>query len=255
MTVAPSIEVLERAYLSTWCALETEVTDGCVFAANSGYTGRGNSVTVVDTAWLDAPAARISKLIDRAEDWYASRSMPPTFRLSPLGEGFRSILAGRGYEPWNAQSDVLTTVLHRQGSDVGRNDTAVSIEMTSRVDDAWFDIIERSAQERDIAAQMFAKVTGPSAFARAFLEGGPVATGQVMLAGEVAMIYGMFTTEAARGHGVAAGVVDALHDWAATNGATTAALQVMTTNATAQRLYARSGYELVYRYDYLRSGE
>ncbi len=77
-----------------------------------------------------------------------------------------------------------------------------------------------------------------------------VAAGQVVIDGDVAGIYDVFTTEAARGRGHAERLCRQLLAWSAQRGARIGYLQVDAANEAARRIYRRLGFADAYTYYY-----
>lgn len=76
------------------------------------------------------------------------------------------------------------------------------------------------------------------------------------LGGEVADVMTIAVDPAARGHGVGAALIEALHARALGSGATGVMLEVRADNEPARQLYGTRGYELVHtRRGYYRTAE
>ena len=80
--------------------------------------------------------------------------------------------------------------------------------------------------------------------------GVPVAGGQVAIEDDLAGLYDIFTTESARGQGLARTLCRHLLDVAASVGVRTAYLQVEASNDPARRVYRRLGFADGYAYHY-----
>lgn len=76
------------------------------------------------------------------------------------------------------------------------------------------------------------------------------ALGQIVVEGDIAGLFDIFTPPAQRGQGQALRLCAALLREARSQGAYQAYLQVGTDNAVAKRLYTRLGFEFAYRYHY-----
>lgn len=89
---------LERLMADGWRAIEEEWIGDWLLRASSGFTGRGNSVLPLGDPDMDPERA-----VNRSEEWYAIRRLPPRFHVDlppshdarddPLG----SSLLARGY--------------------------------------------------------------------------------------------------------------------------------------------------------------
>lgn len=80
--------------------------------------------------------------------------------------------------------------------------------------------------------------------------GTPVAGGQVVLEGELAGLYDIFSAAAMRGRGLARALCRRLLQLAAAEGGRVAYLQVEADNAPARGVYARLGFADAYAYHY-----
>jgi GNAT superfamily N-acetyltransferase len=82
------------------------------------------------------------------------------------------------------------------------------------------------------------------------VHGEPVACGQFAIEGRLAGLYDVFTTQAARGRGLAGVLCRHLLEQARTRGATHAYLQVEADNHAALAVYRRLGFVDGYGYHY-----
>ena len=80
--------------------------------------------------------------------------------------------------------------------------------------------------------------------------GTPVAGGQVVVEADLAGLYDVFSSEAARGRGLARALCRRLLQLATAEGARIAYLQVEASNAAARRVYERLGFADAYAYHY-----
>jgi GNAT superfamily N-acetyltransferase len=78
----------------------------------------------------------------------------------------------------------------------------------------------------------------------------PIAGGQVVVEGELAGLYDIFSVEAMRGRGLARALCRQLLRLAVADGARVAYLQVESSNAPARRIYERLGFADAYAYHY-----
>ncbi len=108
-----------------------------------------------------------------------------------------------------------------------------------------------TAEERQAHADRIALSPVPHRGVLAFDdEGETVGAGQVVVEGELAGLYDVFTTERHRGRGVAEAVCRHLLEMATMAGATVAYLQVDAANDAARSIYRRLGFVDGYSYHY-----
>ena len=89
-------------------------------------------------------------------------------------------------------------------------------------------------------------------YASVYRDGQSLAAGTASLSQGWASIHGMRTVPSARGQGLASQILRGLAGVAAQRGVDRVFLQVEEDNAAAQALYARAGFQTVWRYHYWR---
>ena len=231
-------------------AAVTEYLDGWRLRFNYGVKRRPNSVLAAECGVLN-----LETKVTHAEAFYAAHGLKARFQLSPasLPEGLDAFLTARGY---------------------GRVPEAVSVQVASLEVSAWahpeaeVKLLESPSETflnlycdteglsgRRAAAftEMLSRLPGKAAFALVYFEGRPAATGVGVVHGRMLGLFNIATASSARRQGLASAAVTALLEWAHTQSAETAYLQVSEHNTGAQAVYERFGFRTLYPYYYLEA--
>lgn len=257
-----SIRAMERAAARAWPALETVDIDGWTWRCSGGGTRRANSVLPLDfhagatpgnyagdTPGKHAGATpeNVDRALDAVETRYRARGLKSYFQVSAIAQpsDLDARLAARGYifeEPCRLMARRLEPM-----------PMPAHVEVAPAPSDAWLAIYGAELDASRLAAvpDVLARVPAPRAFFLVHRGGEALATALCVVSPDgVAIIECVATRTDRRRAGAAATVMDGLESWAATNGATVAALQVVETNSAARALYAARGYRDVGRYHY-----
>lgn len=242
---APSAFEVDRATIVTWPAAETEERDGWYLLADTGVTGR------VNAAWpLTWRGADVERAIDDVEKWYAARNLPPRFKLTDDATAPADIaerLAKRGY------AKVSPTLVMRANLSAAPK-FHNGVEIASAPPPAFHEALIASAVSAEDLAErrgIAQRAPQPAAFASRTIDGGVAAVGVCVVTANLAGIYLMRTSPAARRRGHALHILRALLDWAAVmHDANYAFLQVDIHNTPAITLYEREGFERLATYHY-----
>jgi GNAT superfamily N-acetyltransferase len=105
-------------------------------------------------------------------------------------------------------------------------------------------------EHRDTMRRMLASIAGPAGFAFVEEAGQPMAMAIGAVQGDHMGLFDVLVMPHARRRGLARKVTESLYAWAWSNGARSAYLQVVATNAAAMPLYAAQGFRTVYDYEY-----
>lgn len=235
---------IERATIETWPAAVTEDRDGWLLLAAGGVTGRVNACWPLEWRGGDIEAA-----IDGVEHWYADRAMAPRFKLTDgaiAPPDLPERLAQRGYEAVSPTL-VMTRALAPQHYEA----VALATDMPATFDQA---LKESTPNADDLAERRAIAHRLPPARAFALRMDGEraLAIGASAIAGSLAGVFLMRTVPEARRQGHALHVLRALLNWAHTQGAAHAFLQVEASNAAAVALYEREGFTALTTYRYWR---
>jgi ribosomal protein S18 acetylase RimI-like enzyme len=191
----------------------------------------------------DASPDELLRRIVLAEDFYARRGTTARFQISPpaCSDRLDSLLAGRGYRSHDSISIQVAST-----ADVVEHSPAGSLRV--RTDDcptqAWFDLWHSVNGHGDPRPEweMLLRVDLPSVYACALIDEDVVAVGRAVADSGWVGVFNMATSPGARGKGAARTVLAGLAEWSQAPGAERMYLQVESENATALRLYERSGF-------------
>lgn len=233
---------IERAAIHAWPAAETRDICGWLWRYSGGGSQRANSISALAFSGVDADAA-----ISEAEELYFTRNAPSRFQVGEQLVGPADLdhrLERRGYR----LHEPVTTLAQRIGAGTFPQGT----EIADRPGDGWMDVYlaNVSPDRRAAAPGILASVPTPRAFLSIEVGGQVVSTALAVQCGTVVIAECIGTRAEARRTGAASKVMAALEAWGFERGATIAALQAVTTNLPAQRLYAALGYNKVNGYHY-----
>lgn len=238
----PDAATLDRLADRGWPALEREPLGAWTLRASSGVTNRANSVLTA------GPVTDPGAAVDAAERWYAARSLPAVFQVSPASpSGLGALLAARGYRE-HSETDVLVTERAELPS-VDAHGIRIDHEPAEAWIDTWWSVDGRGGEaERAVAARI---LTGGSAlYASAGDPSSPDAVARLALVGEWGGLYAVATRPEARRRGLACALAAALAAAAGTRGVERLWLQVLAENAPAHALYASLGFRPASWYSY-----
>ena len=274
------VEHAEQRAVASWPPLESDRLGEWLLRASAGFSARANSALLLGDPGLPLDAA-----LAEVRRYYASRGLP-TWVQVVTGSTERERLDAAGWvsaRPGEADTAFLLAgvgrvlrLLRRSRSVAGRAADSLVTDplVTGRVTPDWLAGDPRALAHCDAALGVlegpeevaFARIPDPSP---AGSVAGPAAAaggaalsrhGADTAAGPGADTWadtwvGITDVRVAPEHrrrGLASAVLEALLDWAAERGATTAYLQVREDNAAAMELYGRLGFEHHHSYAYLR---
>ena len=246
MSTKPLPHHIEEISLNAWPAMHTVLYDGWVLRVANGYTKRANSVTALYPGTLDLTAK-----IDYCERFYRRQKLPPIFRLTDFAQppDLDKALAARGYQRIDA-----TRVLYLDLSWSGAMASSRAYMLPDRSGLAsWlgsFHHMNKHRADESTHRRLLDLVIGEKCPMVLMVEDGVVACGLGILTGDVYGIFDVVTDREHRRQGYALELMEALLDWGINARANHAYLQVMVDNEPAQRLYARLGFQELYRYWY-----
>jgi ribosomal protein S18 acetylase RimI-like enzyme len=236
----PPISILETLALRAMPALETQVLDGWLLRASSGYSKRANSVNCLKPA-----KTGLAERIKAAERFYATRNLPVIFRLTPICEpGLETDLIARGYELVGA-TDVLTLALDPQP--MIKN----AVEIDAIATDNWITLFARTHDLNDHDTKILSTILSSIAPRSAFARIGGQALGRAVFEAGYVGLFSLATLPNCRRQGLARAISQALLDWGSDQGAHHAYLQVEQDNDGAKNLYHALGFKHAYSYHYL----
>lgn len=238
----------EGAGFKAWPGIEVEWDGAWVRRAANGYTKRANSLQCFDPDDGADPSARLKA----ARAWFIARDLQPVIRTTPLASP--ALNAALDAEGWDS-------IGHSHLFAMPLADVAPDPEgRTLSVRDPAFLAAQQALQGYDEATQarlraLLAVMTVPAAGILLYRQGQPVATGLVAIADGIVVTGNVVTDPARRREGLGGAMMRTGHHWAASQGATVAALNVEADNSAGQALYRSLGYARQYDYHYRIPGE
>lgn len=235
------IASLEQRGFNAWPARSTLLVDGWVCRLNGGFTKRANSVNAA------VPGATLETVRETAEALYRRNGLPCVFRLSPLvSADADQVLQRAGYtffDPsWVARMALSAAAMPQ------------AVEVTSNATDEWLDGFASAngvrPADQAIHHAMVRSIAWPCGFATLRHRGESIGFALAVLERGAVGFYDVVVAPTHRGQGHGRVLMRALTAWGKGQGAAVAYLQVREQNEGARRLYARLGFEDVYRYHY-----
>jgi ribosomal protein S18 acetylase RimI-like enzyme len=228
---------IEEISLDAWPPLRQIIYDGwlCRFAA--GYTRRANSVNPIYAGRLDA-----AEKIAWCEQLYRNRQLRPVFKITPFVDpgNLDELLDQAGY-----QLESLTSVqvldlaaLSPQAVEPVRHWETPAPEWVG----AFTRMNQVSTANRAALQGILANIAPKCCFMTLLHQDQAVACGLGVLEGLHVGLFDIVTDPAYRGQGFGGRLLAAILNWAKTQGAQQAYLQVMLNNQPALKLYARLGF-------------
>jgi len=244
---------IEDAGINASAPREQLWVDGWLVRVSPGKAKRARCVQAVAAGRLS-----LDERLARCLAIYADVGLQPFFRITPfsLPAGLDEQLAARGMERID-DTRVMVASLDADASPalVEAGDTLEALSLHAVDGDAFAEWIGlrrgSSAEARAAHADRIRRSPVPHrALQLLDFSGLPVAGGQVVVEGELAGLYDIFSIEAMRGRGLARALCRQLLRLAAEDGARVAYLQVEASNAPARRIYERLGFADAYAYHY-----
>ncbi len=239
------IRLVEELASRAWPALRVEPLSGWRLRFNHGVTRRTNSVWPNDLEGdLD-----LDGRLDRVRAFYARHALPARFHISPaaLPVDLDLRLAERGFaleEPTWVETAPAARVIERTRS-------ACAVDLEADPSAAWAGLAwPDDAQAPEVRRATVERIGAPRVCATARLDGEPAGAALGVAEGDFAGVFAFHTRSPLRRRGVAGSLLGALARWALERGASSLYLQVEEKNAPARALWARSGFEPLYRYHY-----
>jgi GNAT superfamily N-acetyltransferase len=232
---------------ASWPAVHTEEVGDWLLRASGGFSARANSVMAVGD-----PGVPFDEAVTATLDFYARHGLVPWAQVV-VG----SITAGRfeatGWDlarPGEADSEFQLAPVAQAARAVRRSLPADSppVSLGTRATAAWLANDTRALAHPDDAA---AVLEGPDQVAFVSVGDPLVAKGRVACDRDWAGITDVWVSPDHRRQGLGLVVMDAMLDWAAERGATTAYLQVRGDNPAGLALYTLLGFRTHHSYRYL----
>jgi GNAT superfamily N-acetyltransferase len=243
---------IEDAGINASAPREQLWIDGWLVRFSPGKAKRARCVQAVAAGRLP-----LEERLARCLAVFAGAGLQPYFRITPFSQptGLDAALAARGMEKID-DTRVMVAPLRPEGLP-GTDDVDAT-------DGLRFEAVEGDAFAEWVGLQRGSSVGARAAHAERIRQspvrhraltlidatGRTVAGGQVVVEGDLAGLYDLFSVEAVRGRGLAPALCRRLLRLAAADGAKDAYLQVDASNAPARRVYERLGFADGYAYHY-----
>ncbi len=244
----PPAREIEAASLRAWPALDSSALGGWTLRFSRGLSRRANSV---QTGAGSGPGVELDDALRRCEQRYRARALRPVFKIVPwtVPADCDARLAARGYH-----SEGEVSVQARALSDLAGGAEADDLRIDAAVAPAWIATMTRLYPRLQGWQESFTaiveRIAPPRALATIHEKGIAVAGGMAVADGELLGLFDLATDARLRRRGLGRRLVRGLAAWGAARGARQVYLQVETDNVPALNLYAKLGFEEVYRYWY-----
>jgi GNAT superfamily N-acetyltransferase len=232
---------LEAVAARGWRAAQTGQIGGWLLRADSGFTGRANSVLP-----LKAPGLPLDEALAQARVWYSERGLP--LRLQVPTEGRRLLDAELGERGWPADPDVHVMALRLSASPPRPRH---EVSLRAAPDDAWLHRYRDGSAPIEVARALLTRHERVS-FASIEVDGALAAIGRGVVDDGWLGVSAVEVAPEVRRAGLATSIVAALFDWAAGHAAKHVYLQVSSDNAAAVAMYRRMGFWQHHDYRYRR---
>ncbi len=247
------IRLLEELSMNARPALQTAYYDGWIVRYSrgaNGYPRRSNSIQMI------YPSSRpLGEKVEYCEAQYRARGQKTVFKMTPESpEGLDALLRSRGYVE-DGVTAIQTLDLATLNSQPISADVVIEQQMSAEwfADCAHLHSDEYVAGRAAVTHQILDQLAVPAAFARLRCDGETAALGMGVLDQGWIGLYEIVTDAKFRQRGLGRQLVLNLLQWGRQNGAHSAYLQVMVSNAPALRLYESLGFREQYRYWYLQT--
>ncbi|HVU12527.1 MAG TPA: GNAT family N-acetyltransferase [Phototrophicaceae bacterium] len=247
------IRLLEELSMNARPALQAIHYDGWILRFSggaSGYPRRSNSIQVLYPSTLP-----LDQKIDTCEAQYRAREQKTVFKMTPESpEGLDALLRSRGYV-----EDAVTAIQTLDLAALDAAPIADDVQIEQQMSDSWFDDCARLHKDEyvtgraTVTRQILDQLAVPAGFARLRCDGETAALGMGVLDQGWIGLYEIVTDAQSRQRGFGRRLVESLLQWGRQNGAHSAYLQVMISNAPALHLYQSLGFREQYRYWYLQT--
>ncbi|WP_256208469.1 GNAT family N-acetyltransferase [Paenibacillus sp. CF384] len=238
--------MIEELTLNAWPSLQTVVYDGWLLRFAEGYTKRSNSVS----ALYACNEHHLEERIAACESLYIEAGQDTIFKITPFGPPeLDQILAQRGY----AIADPSRVMIIERLSDVPAPELH-DIKMEDSLSETWLNTMcemnRIAGTNKQIAAQIMTSSKQKQAYFTLAVNGEPVACGLGVIERGYIGLYDIVTAEAQRNRGYGEQLIRHMLHFAREQGAAKGYLQVVQSNASANRLYRKLNYQESYPYWY-----
>lgn len=234
------IQSIEIAALKAWPAPTVNRVGDWWMRSAEGFTGRGNS-----TLALGDPGVSLDDAIERVTAFYRRLEEPAMVDVPhPISAPVADALDARGWRPLMIALVQTVSLPDLLAATPSGDEFDLVVSPSSE----HLDQIRDSRSMLPKAALHLLTGVAPLIFAERWDDGALVSRGRGTVTDGRLGLYSIATSASARGRGLAAAGVGRLARWSVEHGATSAFLQVESTNDTAIRLYRRLGFQTHHHY-------
>ena len=235
-------EVIERAGLKAWPAIEVEWDGAWVRRAANGYTQRANSVQSMDPTDDTDAEARLAN----SQVWFEARGLQPIFRQTPLaGPNTLAVLKAARWDTVDASHLFAMKLKEMEPDERGRIYEILDTQFLA----AQQRLRGYSNEKLDRLKALLSVIKVPVCGIVFYSEDGQPAASAIMdVADDIVITGNVITDPTQRRKGYATAMMRTGLAWARSQGAKVAALNVAADNPGGQALYRSLGY--VHQYDY-----
>lgn len=238
-------KILEEISLNAWPSMQQRLYDGWILRFARGYTRRANSVNP-----LYAGSLNVADKIRHCEQIYQAAELNTVFKITPFihPANLDRVLAQAGY-----QKDASTSVQILDLTDLDIHSTTV-VEQWSYPAEDWIRhyVSMNGVAKKNLPAlrSILNTIAPATCFVTLLNQGQVVSCGLGVLDDQYVGLFDIVTDPTFRSRGFGTHLILNVLSWGKAQGAHTAYLQVMLNNEPALNLYAKLGFEEVYRYWY-----
>ncbi len=214
------------------------------------FDGVGSPLT--QTFGLGVSQAITGEQMDEIEEFFRSRDAEIFHEVCPLADAsVFELIRERGYQPVEFSNVMYRPIDPELRLEASRNEL-IKVRVTEKNEinvwaqtacEGWSEFAEVADFLRELN-QVFAHSKGPTFIAE--LQGKPIATGALTIAGDVALLAGASTVPSARRQGAQLALLEERLLYAATHGGCTVAMMVAQPGSGSQRNAERHGFRIAY---------
>ncbi|HEY0070921.1 MAG TPA: GNAT family N-acetyltransferase [Chloroflexia bacterium] len=242
-----TIALLDELAANAWPAPVQQQLEGWKLRAAGGVTRRANSV------YTSGEMPHNNGWLSEVQDFYARQALPVRFQVSDGSpHALVPMLDALGYSheaDTEVQAAPAATVAARSASTEG-----VQITTASQLEESWLEafmqVEEHNPHFKDMYRTIMSAIGPATRFAQAQWGGETVGVGMAVSERGWTGLFNLATDQHMRGRGIATAMIADLAGWSIDQGAERLYLQVMSSNQTAKRLYAKLGFTYLYGYHY-----
>ena len=258
------IRYLEKIAADGHKALEIEKYYDWELRFSKGYTGRANSISI-----MGEPIEEINKDVEDklryAEEEYAKRGLPPTFKLTDIDKRFSEYLENHGYkvkQPTDVMmlplggADYLVKV-SESINDIVKSVITIPGEINySTSPDDWFESYFEfegmtNKTQQDLCRQIHSNASVDKVYIKVLYEDRIAAVASLAIEDGYSLLHNVVVDPALRGQGLGKKLCYAAISKSKAEEADYSYLQVIKTNEVALNLYKKFGYDKIYTYWYM----